>query len=48
MRTNIIGGQAETMDIREETGVVVEAIIIHPTPHTSKTDSIPVNRYGHT
>ena len=38
MGTNRIGGQAETIDSGEETGVVVEAMGIYPTSHTSKTD----------
>ena len=36
---NRFGLQAERMDSREEIGVIVEAIGIHPTPHTLKTDS---------
>ena len=38
MGTNRIGGQAETIDSGEETGVVVEAMGIYPTSHTPKTD----------
>ena len=36
--TGIIGGKAETTDRREGMGVVVEAIGIHLTSHTPKTD----------
>ena len=35
----IIGGQAEITDSGEEMGVIVEAMVIHPTPHTPKVDS---------
>ena len=45
METNRTGGQAKTMDSREESGVVVEAMGIHPTAHTPKAD-ISVKTYG--
>ena len=38
METGIIGGQAEITDSIEEIGVIAEAMGIHPTPHTPKTD----------
>ena len=44
--TNRTREQAERVDIREETGVVAEAMGIHPTSHTPKmysgADNIPV------
>ena len=44
--TNRTGEQADRVDIREETGVVAEAMGIHPTSHTPKTysgaDNMPV------
>ena len=42
-RTGIIGGQAETMDIREGMGVVTEAMGLQKTSHTSNTDSCAEN-----
>ena len=35
----IIGGQADRTDSGEEMGVIAEAMGIHPTPHTPKTDN---------
>ena len=39
METGRIGGHAETIYNREEMGVILKAMVIHPTPHTPKTDS---------
>ena len=36
---DIFGGQSERTDSGEEMGVIAEAMGIHPTPHTPKTDS---------
>ena len=38
--TGRIVGQTETMKSGEEMGVVPEAMGIHPTSHTTKTDSV--------
>ena len=39
MGININMGQIYTMDVREKTGVVMEAMGIHQTSNTPKTDS---------
>ena len=39
LENDIIGGQVETSDSGEEMWVITEAMEIHPTPHTPKTDS---------
>ena len=35
-----IGGHAEILDSGEEMGVIVEEMVIHPTPHTPRRTSV--------